>query len=181
MRGNLGSPWTDFVTLADTTHRLPAHWRLLDGVQFTLDGSDRDWQAILSPLDPSQSGEDGFDLFISAMQPLPEATKTAVIGDDGEDRALPGIGLEIAPVLRQPVSRIIANAETIRTQLAGPLADEYSAYAADIASAGEHLLALIDDLTTLEMVEDEAFDPAPDRIDLADVALRAVGILGVRG
>jgi signal transduction histidine kinase len=83
-------------------------------------------------------------------------------------------------VLRQPVSRIIANAETIRTQMAGPLAEEYANYAADIASAGEHLLALIDDLTTLEMVEDEEFNPAPDQIDLADVARRAAGILGVR-
>jgi len=82
--------------------------------------------------------------------------------------------------LRQPVSRIIANVETIRTQLAGPLAEEYSNYAADIASAGEHLLALIDDLITLEMVEDEKFNPAPDQIDLADVARRAAVILGVR-
>lgn len=90
------------------------------------------------------------------------------------------IGREIAPVLRQPIARIIANAETIRTQLAGPLADEYSDYAADISSAGEHLLALIDDLTDLEVVEDEHFTTAPDRIDLADVARRAAGILGVR-
>ena len=82
--------------------------------------------------------------------------------------------------MRQPVSRIIANVETIRTQLAGPLAEEYSNYAADIASAGEHLLALIDDLITLEMVEDEKFNPAPDQIDLADVARRAAVILGVR-
>ena len=70
--------------------------------------------------------------------------------------------------------------ETIRTQLAGPLAEEYSNYAADIASGGEHLLALIDDLITLEMVEDEKFNPAPDQIDLADVARRAAVILGVR-
>ena len=83
-------------------------------------------------------------------------------------------------MLRQPVARIIANAETIRTQLAGPLAEEYSNYAADISSAGEHLLALIDDLADLEVVEDEQFTTAPDRIDLADVARRAAGILGVR-
>jgi signal transduction histidine kinase len=83
-------------------------------------------------------------------------------------------------VLRQPIARIIANAETIRTQLAGPLANEYSSYAADIATAGEHLLALIDDLADLEVVEDEQFSTAPDRIDLADLARRAAGILGVR-
>jgi signal transduction histidine kinase len=90
------------------------------------------------------------------------------------------IGREIAPVLRQPIARIIANAETIRTQLAGPLSDEYSQYAADIATAGEHLLALIDDLADLEVVEANDFSAAPDKIDLADVARRAAGILGVR-
>src|SRR5690606_11049838 len=68
----------------------------------------------------------------------------------------------------------------IRTQLAGPLAEEYGRYAADIATAGEHLLALLDDLADLEVVEDEQFTTAPDRIDLADVARRAAGILGVR-
>ena len=83
-------------------------------------------------------------------------------------------------MLRQPIARIIANAETIRTRLAGPLADEYSNYAADIAAAGQHLLALIEDLADLEVVEADDFATAPDRIDLADVARRAVGILGVR-
>ena len=83
-------------------------------------------------------------------------------------------------MLRQPIARIIANAETIRTRMAGPLAEEYSNYAADIAAAGQHLLALIDDLADLEVVESDDFSTAPDRIDLADVARRAAGILGVR-
>ena len=97
-----------------------------------------------------------------------------------EKRASAAIGRDIAPVLRQPIARIIANAETIRTRLAGPLADKYSDYAADIATAGQHLLALIDDLADLEVVEAEQFTTAPDAIDLADVARQAVGILGVR-
>jgi signal transduction histidine kinase len=90
------------------------------------------------------------------------------------------IGREIAPELRQPIARIIANAETIRSRLAGPLAEEYSNYAADIASAGQHLLSLIEDLADLEVVEADDFITAPDSIDLADVARRAAGILGVR-
>ncbi|HZF45505.1 MAG TPA: ATP-binding protein, partial [Sphingomonadaceae bacterium] len=49
-----------------------------------------------------------------------------------------------------------------------------------IAAAGQHLLALIDDLSDLEVVEAEEFTTAPDRIDLADVTRRAVGILAVR-
>jgi signal transduction histidine kinase len=90
------------------------------------------------------------------------------------------VGRDIAPVLRQPIARIIANAETIRTRMAGPLAEEYSQYAADIAAAGQHLLSLVEDLADLEVVEAEDFNTAPDRIDLADVARRAAGILAVR-
>ena len=42
------------------------------------------------------------------------------------------------------------------------------------------MLALLDDLVALEVVEDEQFTTAPDHIDLADLARRAAGILGVR-
>ena len=90
------------------------------------------------------------------------------------------LGRDLAPALRQPITRIIANAETIRTRLAGPLADEYAAYATDIAEAGRHLMGLIEDLADLEAVEAPDFSPAPDHIDLADCARRAAGILSVR-
>ena len=180
MRAGVGHPWTDFVQLDGAQHHQPVHWRLLDGARLRLLGSTRDWRATLVPVGQGASGSAGFELYLCAEQPLPEpAPAEPVISAPPRQRG-PGIGRDIAPVLRQPVSRIIANAETIRTQMAGPLADEYASYAADIASAGEHLLALIDDLTTLEMVEDEEFAPAPDQIDLADVARRAAGILGVR-
>jgi Histidine kinase-, DNA gyrase B-, and HSP90-like ATPase len=175
MREGLGRPWTDFVTLEGNQHRQPMHWRLNDGARLRLDGSARGWTACIVPLGRSEPGSEGFELHFVPDQPLPEPAPAAAPAVRGS-----GIGLDIAPVLRQPVSRIIANAETIRTRLAGPLADEYSAYAADIAAAGEHLLALIDDLATLELVEAEDFDPAPDQIDLADLARRAAGILGMR-
>lgn len=173
-------PWTDFVELEGYNHQQPVHWRLLDGARLKLAGSDRDWRATLVPLGKPIAGSAGFDLLLSPDLPLPEAPPVAPAPMVDAHVRQPGLGRDIAPVLRQPVARIIANAETIRTQMAGPLADEYSAYAADIAAAGEHLLALIDDLTTLELVEDEQFTTAPDQIDLADVARRAAGILGVR-
>jgi signal transduction histidine kinase len=178
MQGALGTPWTDFVTLEGSTHEQPLHWRLLDGARLRLAGSNRQWKAHLIPLGVPEPGSAGFELHLVAEEPLPAAEAPA------EETPRPtfstAIGREIAPVLRQPIARIIANAETIRTQLAGPLAEEYSNYAADISSAGEHLLALIDDLADLEVVEDDQFTTAPDQIDLADVARRAVGILGVR-
>lgn len=175
-------PWTEFVELAGDSHRQPVHWRLLDGARLRLDGSVREWRATLVPQGQPVAGSSGFELLLCAEQPLPEAPPPAPAPAPAADARVrqPGLGRDIAPVLRQPVARIIANAETIRTQMAGPLAEEYSAYAADIAAAGEHLLALIDDLTTLELVEDEQFSTAPDQIDLADVARRAAGILGVR-
>jgi signal transduction histidine kinase len=179
MRAGLGRPWTDFVELEGSTHEQPLHWRLLDGARLTLAGSTRHWKAHLVPLGHPEPGSEGFELHLVAEEP-PEEEGSPEGPEWAHSSFGSAIGREIAPVLRQPIARIIANAETIRTQLAGPLAHEYSNYAADIATAGEHLLALIDDLADLEVVEDAQFSTAPDRIDLADVARRAAGILGVR-
>ncbi|MBX7481201.1 sensor histidine kinase [Qipengyuania qiaonensis] len=173
---NVGKPWTDFVRLPGNAHQQPLHWRLLDGTQCDIDGSARRWTAHLEPLGQPQPGSAGFVLYLTADSPLAGAISEAEA--DGADG--PSFGRDLTPVLRQPINRIIANAETIRTKLAGPLADEYSSYAADIATAAQHLLALIDDLSDLEVVESEDFVTAPDRIELADVARRACGILGVR-
>jgi hypothetical protein len=178
MREALGSPWTEFATLEGNAHRQPLHWRLLDGARLRLPGSERHWKAHLVPLGTAEPGSAGFELYLVADEPPADAVEPMQAAEKPALGA--AIGKEIAPVLRQPIARIIANAETIRTQLAGPLAEEYSNYAADIATAGEHLLALIDDLADLEVVEDEQFSTAPDRIDLADLARRAAGILRVR-
>ena len=184
MRKGIGRPWTDFVTIEGNSHRQPLHWRLLDGVALRVAGSDRTWRASLHPQEVPGSEPLGFELCLTAEMPAPQenASKPAapsaqpVMPSNG-----PGlVGRDIAPVLRQPIARIIANAETIRTRMAGPLAEEYSQYAADIAAAGQHLLALVEDLADLEVVESDDFNTAPDRIDLADVARRAAGILAVR-
>ena len=176
MREGQGRHWTELVEVAGESEHQELHWRLLDGARLDIPGSSRTWKAALLPLGGPEPGQAGFDLLFVADEPPAETPARKA------PKALfsAAMGREIAPVLRQPISRIIANAETIRTQLAGPLSEEYSRYAADIATAGEHLLALIDDLADLEVVEADDFDTAPDKIDLADVARRAAGILGVR-
>ena len=181
MRDGLGRPWTDFVRIDGAAHEQPMHWRLLDGARLTVAGSAREWRATLLPQQVPGGEPTGFELCLTSDVPLapaaPQAPADAVVLPHNG----PGlVGRDIAPVLRQPIARIIANAETIRTRMAGPLAEEYSQYAADIASAGQHLLALVEDLADLEVVESEDFNTAPDRIDLADVARRAAGILAVR-
>ena len=182
MRAGTGRPWTDFVQIEGDHHRQPLHWRLLDGAVVRVSGSNRNWRATLLPQETPGSEPSGFELLLCADVPLAIAAPKVF---HGAENVLPNnppglVGREMAPVLRQPIARIIANAETIRTRLAGPLAEEYSRYAADIAAAGQHLLALVEDISDLEVVEAEDFSTAPDRVDLADVARRAAGILGVR-
>lgn len=178
LREGLGQRWTELIEVeGDGEHRQPLHWRLLDGARVSVPDSPRHWKAVLLPLGQPEPGQAGFDLLFVAEEPPVEAVASPAPAEPGVTAA---VGRDIAPVLRQPIARIIANAETIRTQLAGPLAEEYSNYAADIASAGEHLLALLDDLADLEVVEAADFTVAPDRIDLADVARRAAGLLAMR-
>ena len=179
MAQGIGRPWTDFAVIEGTSHHQPMHWRLLDGARVMLAGSQRSWRASLLPHEIPGQEPAGFDLCLTAQVPLPAPAAAPMNTEPAPAR--PGVvGRDLAPVLRQPIARIIANAETIRTRMAGPLAEEYSNYAADIAAAGQHLLALIDDLSDLEVVEADDFSTAPDHIDLADVARRAAGILGVR-
>lgn len=176
MRKHPEVPWTDFVDLPDLAHRQPLHWRLLDGTRCIVPGSQRAWTVTLVPLGRPEPGSAGFELLLVADAPLGHVSSIV----ESEVGFAPSFGRQLTPVLRQPVARIIANAETIRSRLAGPLAEEYSEYAADIAAAGQHLLSLIEDLSDLEVVEAADFTTAPDPVDLVDVARRAIGILGVR-
>lgn len=115
---------------------------------------------------------------IAAIVPV---TGTA---EQADQAAKPLIGDAFAErletALRQPLGRIIANAETIRTQHDGPMLPGYLDYAGDIANAGRHLLGLLDDLVDLEYIERDDFTVINEAVDLADVARRAAGLLGVK-
>lgn len=102
----------------------------------------------------------------------------------GEGPYLPGnwgaLDRRMDEALRLPIGRIIANAETIARRHAGPIIEDYATYAGDIASAGKHLLGLIDDLADLQAIEREGFEVARERVDLAKVAVQAAGLLNMR-
>ncbi len=89
-------------------------------------------------------------------------------------------GQRLDRALRKPLSRIIANADSISAQIDGPLRTDYAEYAGDIANAGRHLLSLVDDLADLTAVERDDFEVEAEPIDLADIARRAAGLLAVR-
>src|SRR3546814_9806752 len=89
-------------------------------------------------------------------------------------------GQRLDRALRQPLGRIIANADTISGQLQGPLRRDYANYASDIAAAGRHLMELVDDLADLQAIERPDFNTVMEDIDLADLARRAAGMLALK-
>ncbi|GAA4814444.1 hypothetical protein GCM10023232_07430 [Sphingosinicella ginsenosidimutans] len=89
-------------------------------------------------------------------------------------------GARLDAALRGPLAEIVENAERIRSQPEGPLRRDYAGYAGDIATAGRHLLALVDDLVDLQAIERPDFTPEAEAIDLADIARRVAGLLAVR-
>ena len=175
-----GRLWSDYIELEGIAHEQPLHWRLLDGAKAKVRGSDRSWRVRLLPVGSSNSAPLGFELLLIANEPLEDGAANTSAEQDWEPGHSRLIGSALTPVLRQPIARIIANAETIHSRLAGPIREEYSEYAANIASAGQHLAGMLDDLADLEVVEAPDFSTQKERVDLIDVAKRAAGILGVR-
>jgi signal transduction histidine kinase len=175
MANGVGRPFTDFLEI-DVRGQQPLHWRLLDGASFLIAGSERTWRIVLLPQGRPGAEPSGFELLLVSDEAPPVIAPADP--DASSSRGL--VGQDLAPVLRQPISRIVANAETIRTRLAGPLPDAYADYAGEIANAGRLLLGLLEDLSDLEVVESAGFSTAPDHIDLAEVARQAAGILNVR-
>jgi signal transduction histidine kinase len=116
----------------------------------------------------------GFNGFVGATyhQPRREAAPDAEIAGR--------FNHQLDTILRRPLSRIVANADSINAGLDGDIDPQYADYAADIASAGRHLMGLIDDLSDIEAIEREDFTVEDEGIDLADVTRRAAGLLSVR-
>ncbi|HEX5183079.1 MAG TPA: HAMP domain-containing sensor histidine kinase, partial [Allosphingosinicella sp.] len=110
----------------------------------------------------------------NAAPPAPEPRPAASASEPG------AFGRRLDEALRSPLARIIADAETIGTSAEGPIRGDYAGYAEDIATAGRHLLSLVDDLVDLQAIERPDFSPEAEEIDLADVARRAAGLLSVR-
>ncbi len=91
-----------------------------------------------------------------------------------------GFAERLDAALRQPIARIIANADQISGRNNGPIRQDYASYAHDISAAGRHLLGLINDISDMQAVEQQDFITGLESVDLADLARRAAGLLKVR-
>ncbi len=108
-------------------------------------------------------------------------TATLAVADPpGEDVLATAFTAGLDRALRTSLTRIVDEAEAIGGQDDGPIAADYADYAGDIASAGRHLMGMVDDLIDLQAIERPDFAPAADPVDLAEIARRAAGLLAVR-
>ena len=173
--GLLGHPLTRLFVLADSGDTgLPildalARRRPFAAQPASVRGSGK---AVTLSASIRQDGRGDFAGFIGAVH-LPADSPAAPPLTEGFTQ-----GLDRA--LRPPLGRIIAHADSIAGQADGAVEPAYADYAADIASAGRHLLGLVDDLVDLQVIERADFLPPAESIDLVDVARRAVGLLRVR-
>lgn len=131
----------------------------------------------------------GFPLFDLAGQlvgyrgkafPVEDAREAAVKACEPAILYPAEFGKRLDRSLRQPLGRIIANADSMMAQLEGPLRPDYAGYANDIATAGRHLMALIDDLADLQAVDRPDFTVIEEDVDLADLGRRAAGLFQVK-
>jgi signal transduction histidine kinase len=186
VREMLGQPLTRLFSLAQDEHgQLPILSAVsakarFDGQRAEVRGTGR---MVRLDATPRSDPLGRFAGFIGAARLLdadlpdpPLLAATAPVGS-GFPRAF---GKRLERALRGPLARIIANADAINVQREGPIRGDYAGYAADIASAGRHLLGLVEDLVDLQAIERDDFIPAGETIDLADVARRAAGLLAVR-
>lgn len=116
---------------------------------------------------------EGFTGTASAVLPVADADAPGLVADSE-------FAQRLGTALRAPLDRIVSRADSISAQADGPLRRDYADYAGDIASAGRHLLALVDDLADLDAVERPGFAIDVEPVDLADVARRAAGLMAVR-
>jgi signal transduction histidine kinase len=82
--------------------------------------------------------------------------------------------------LRTPLNSVIGFSEVLKTGMVGPLNEKQADYVSDILEAGEHLLALINDVLDLSKVEAGRMELNVSRFDLSTELARAVSTVRER-
>jgi signal transduction histidine kinase len=135
-----------------------------------------------APLFRASDGFSGYQLLISRRETprLAAAIAAGAIGRADPPPLDAAFGTALGRAMREPLDRIIAHADSISDRGDGPVRRAYASYAEDIAGAGRHLLALVEDLVDLQTIERPDFRPDAEPVDLIDAAARAAGLLAVR-
>ena len=178
----LGQPLTRLFVLGDSVGAFPilgglALQQRFDDQHATIRDSGR---GVRLAANPRTDASGAFAGFVGAAHMIEDTPVAEVPPSADTEAATTAFAARLDQALRSPLDRIIANADSIHAQSEGPLRQDYADYAADIASAGRHLMGLVDDLVDLQAIERPDFVVAKEPLDLADVARRAAGLLQVR-
>ncbi len=170
---------TVFVVQTDENGRIPILEALTEKLPImqapvAVVGRSAKYLIDLTPQYAADSRFLGHAGVLREIQPLPLVAKPAAATSD-----LP-MSKQLASVLKQPLDRIVANAETIGSLVHGPLRDNYAEYALDIANAARHLTELVSDMEDLDAIDRPDFSVARDRIELGDIARRVGGLLALK-
>lgn len=179
-----GCYWLDYFSVHGDVdfdvHETMMPWRYIQNKALQFPGDKSYWAVEIFPHLDDDRTIMGYRLLLNRTgAPVPKELLGGkpLLDKNRLDRLF---GQQIGPALRQPIGRIIANAESIGSRLQGPLRTDYANYASDIASAGRHLLGLIDDLADMEAIESAGFSAAQEEVDLSEMGSRAAGLLAVK-
>lgn len=168
-----------FIIQSDSKGRIPLLEALTErsAIQRAPVGINGDSRKFELDLAPEFSADGAFIGHVGRLQ-LVEAP--AVLKDEARSASDLPMSRQLASVLKQPLDRIVANAETIGSRIYGPLRDNYAEYAQDIANAARHLAELVSDMEDLDAIDRPDFSVARDRIELGDIARRVGGLLALK-
>lgn len=112
--------------------------------------------------------------FNSETQKREAAMLVAQAANKTKSRFLANVSHE----LRTPLNAIMGFAESLQTQILGPIGNKkYGEYADHIYKSGKHLLSLINDILDLSKMEEGRFDIKPQPLDVEKTFNDAVGFL----
>jgi PAS domain S-box-containing protein len=111
--------------------------------------------------------------WIGTCTDITEATQRAALEQardtaESASRAKSEFLTRMSHELRTPLNAVIGMSRMLQTQRFGPLTAKQADYLGDISRAGEHLLALINDILDLSKVEAGKMDVSPDHFQAAE-------------
>ncbi len=107
--------------------------------------------------------------------------KNAEIEIVAANRAKSDLMANMSHELRTPLNAIIGFADTMKSEVFGPINNnKYLEYLDDIRNSGEHLLMLINDILDVSSIEAGALILNEKNVDLSDAIDRSVRLIGPR-
>ncbi|HUG45607.1 MAG TPA: PAS domain-containing sensor histidine kinase [Sphingomicrobium sp.] len=128
------------------------------GQRATARGTEQDLVLSAEPSFGSDGGFAGFEGL--AAEPGSSASGPVPVVDGA-----------IHTALRAPLDSIVRSAEEMAQRSKGPIPGEYASYAADIATAARHLLAVV------QALGEQSKAPSAGQVDLARLAAEAVALV----